>query len=531
MFNALKITGYRSIEDSGLVELGPITLLVGRNNSGKSAVLRSVFLFQDGSQFGQQDIRIGQTQTSVALIYEELPDVVKLHGNVDDIAAAGPGVMILTATNPGRLTLTVKSSVNPNQPVNDFTPLPSREPANLIFPVLSGRRVPFYQQQMSRDQSLTVYPQDNNLVSRLQPLTASEFPQAVKFRELSKDVLGLNLHVLPAEGSGGNQSIGIQVNRFDSISLETMGAGVSGVLSLLLGLSTAEGKLFLIEEPEDDLHPQALKVLLDAIAQASSENQFLISSHSSVVLARLGALPGTVVLHVSNDNGLPPTTTLTPVRTVAERIAVLQDLGYGLADLELGEGWLIFEESSAERIVREWLAPWFAPGLRRLRTLAARGTSRLRPLMEDFREMFLFAHLEHVYQNRAWVIVDGDASGRKVVADLRASFSAWPADRFAHWERESFELYYPQRFKEQVDAALREADRRKRKEAKARLLLELLAWIEKDETQAKAEFEASAAEVIDKLRHIEQQVFSSEHIMASKWIRTEDRAVEESEDR
>ncbi len=74
----------------------------------------------------------------------------------------------------------------------------------------------------------------------------------------------------------------------------------------------------------------------------------------------------------------------------------MRDLGYSLADMSLGEGCLIFEESTAERLVYEWLAPWFAPGLLRLRHLAARGNERVRPLLADFKEMFLFAHLERL---------------------------------------------------------------------------------------------------------------------------------------
>jgi len=513
MFSTLRIEGYRSIDDSGSLELGPVTLLVGRNNTGKSALLRSIFLMQEGSGFREEDIRIGASQVSVHIGYEELPDVVKRHGDIDDIAATGAGEIILTAIRPTSVNLTVRSAVNPNQPVSDFRPLPSREPDNLIFPVLSGRRVQFHQGQISRDQSLTVYPQDNNLVSRLLPLTASTFPEAVRFRKLCQDVLGLNLTVLLGEST--NQSIGLQVDRYQSITLEAMGAGVSGALSLLLGLSGATGKLFIIEEPEDDLHPHALKALLDAIADASVDNQFLISTHSSVVLAKLGAVPGSVILHVKISDGLPAESSFTPVRSASERIGILQDLGYGLADLDLGEGWLIFEESSAERIVRQWLIPWFAPGLRRLRTLAARGTSRVKPLMDDFREMFLFAHLEPVYQGRAWVIVDGDASGLELIQKLRAEFVGWPQDRFRHWTSETFENYYPATFADHVAQALATTGRRERKDAKERLLLEILSWIEQNEDRARAEFEASAAEVIEVLRQIEQQLASSELLLPS----------------
>jgi hypothetical protein len=508
LFHSLRVQGYRSIEDSRTLELGPITLVIGRNNAGKSALLRAVYLMQEGSQFQEQDIRIGSREISVELGYGFLPLTVKAHGKVDDIAGQGPGTITFTGNPPAQRVLTVRSKVNPDQPVEPFASLPSTAPANLIFPVLSGRRINYYQEQITRDSSLAVPPQDNNLPSRMQPLTSAPFPEAVKFRELCTDVLGLNFNILP--GQSGNQSIGLQVDRFNTISLEAMGAGLSGALSLLLGLSGAQDKLFIIEEPEDDLHPQALKALLDAIAESSAQNQFLISTHSSIVLTRLGGVPGSVVLHVASDGGLPPTSSFRPVQTPAERIDVMQDLGYGLADLDLGQGWLIFEESSAERLIRQWLIPWFASGLAKLRTLAARGNSRVRPLMEDFREMFLFAHLERVYQNRAWVIVDGDPDGVDLVRRLQEDFTGWPPSRFQHWGREAFERYYPAEFAERVEQVLAITDRRKRKEAKKELLDEVLVWIDADEERARMEFEASAADVIQILRSIEGELGTSE---------------------
>lgn len=181
---------------------------------------------------------------------------------------------------------------------------------------------------------------------------------------------------------------------------------------------------------------------------------------------------------------------------------MLQDLGYELADMELADGWLIFEESSAERIVRQWLIPWFAPGLGRLRTIGANGVDRILPLMQDFKEMFLFAHREPMYRDRSWVIVDGEPRGRRVISDLRSQFPSWQPDRFRHWEKDAFEYYYPEQFQEQVNSVFRIGDGRKRQQAKIELLKGVLRWIEEDESRARDAFRVSAAEVIEKLRDI-----------------------------
>ncbi|MGA9509749.1 MAG: AAA family ATPase [Candidatus Sulfotelmatobacter sp.] len=506
LFDSIRVTGFRSIEDTGTLPLGPVTLLVGRNNTGKSSLLRSVYSIQNGSTFQQSDIRLGRTQSVVELTFPKVPGIFRnnpslaqlIHNGLD-----GPGTLTGTR-DKGEALWTLRATLG--KIVIALDGIASKEPANLIYPVLSGRRVTIYREQANDRNAHEVQHTDNNLVSRIMSLSGSRLPEGIRFRELCDRVLGIEVNIIPDEN--GQQLLGTQVNRYNSIPLEAMGAGLSGALSLIIGLSIAKNKLFVIEEPEDDLHPAALKALIDAIAQSSNDNQFLISTHSSIVLTRLSRLRDLKVLHVTNDNALPPSSSFAEVVDVADRIGVLQDLGYGLADLDLGEGWLIFEEASAERLIRQYLSPWFAPALTKLRTLAARGASRVEPLFEDFREMFLFAHLEPVYRNRAWVIVDGDETGKAVTASLRQSFTDWPTDHFRHWTRDNFELYYPAKFQSKVREILAISDRRRRQEEKKSLLNQVIDWIEEDETSARDALEESAAEVIALLREIEAELTS-----------------------
>ncbi|MGY1499818.1 ATP-dependent nuclease [Streptomyces sp. QTS52] len=394
--------------------------------------------------------------------------------------------------------------------VYDVTVWPSREPYNLIYPIFSGRHQSSYEQQVRRDQAFSVIPDDSNIVARVAALASSQVPEAAKFRELCENVLGVKLSVIIGENG---QKLGTTLDRFSEITLESMGTGITSALNLLVSLSGAEGKIFLIEEPENDLHPLALKSLLDAIEAASKVNQFIITTHSSIVLGRLGSLSGAVICkaEMTAPDGLP-TTSYHVAQGPSERLEILRHLGYELADFDLGEGWLIFEESSAERIAREWLIPWFAPGLTRLRTLAAAGTSRVGPIMEDFREIFLFAHLESVYRNRAWVLVDGDPSGKQIVSELRSKFTAWNEGNFRNLAEHSLELYYPSVFQEKAVEVLAMEDKRKKREAKRQLLHEVLAWIEEDTGRAKEEFQQSAADFISHLREIESKVIIMDRI-------------------
>jgi hypothetical protein len=111
--------------------------------------------------------------------------------------------------------------------------------------------------------------------------------------------------------------------------------------------------------------------------------------------------------------------------------------------------------------------------------------------------------LELQYRGRAWVIADGDEVGKEVIADLQAKYRSWPSDHFTTWSQPDFEYYYPPRFTEQVNEALAKPHDQKRA-AKRVLLEEVKAWCNANLEEAKAAFETSAAEVIAKLREIDQ---------------------------
>jgi hypothetical protein len=111
-----------------------------------------------------------------------------------------------------------------------------------------------------------------------------------------------------------------------------------------------------------------------------------------------------------------------------------------------------------------------------------------------------------MYMHRAWVVVDGDSTGVSLTERLRKEFQGWSPEHFQHWGQPAFELYYPSEFAESVAAVLAIDDRRKRKDEKRRLLLEVIAWIEEDEARAVNAFRQSAAEVIEILQAVERQI-------------------------
>ncbi len=503
MFTSVRLRGFRSFDNSGPLPLSAITVVIGKNNTGKSTLLRAVYQVQEGAPWSDDDVRLGHAEAEVELDFDRLS--LPLFDSTGVADNQVPGKVTLTRMPRGQVSAYI---TGPDGSERKFTLAPSVEPGNLIYPSLSGRRTPSPEEQVRREATLSISPIEHNLVSRASVVMSRRTPDGREFEDLCRRVLGDTLDLMTATNG---QRLGRAINRQQSIGLDAMGTGVGGVIGLLINLSGAHNKLFLVEEPENDLHPTALKALLDVMVEKSVDNQFLVSTHNGIVLTRLGAANGATVLKTATSDdeqsGIP-TTTITRIDGREGRLEVLRDLGYALADMALGEGWLIFEESSAERLCRQFLIPWFAPNVARLNTAAADGTTRVGPLLQNLHEMTLYARLEPAYGQRLWVIADGDETGRDAIATLAGQFSTWPQGRFSTWDQPNFEEFYPEPFvgRAQGILSLSHADKRV---AKRTLLNALIDWIIEDQARAREAFSKSAAGVIAILCRIEREVLAS----------------------
>jgi len=502
----VRVTNLKSLADTGDVALGQVNILVGRNNHGKSAFIRAIHLMQVGAGVDVNDIRLGQDQIVVKAtlsgenMLSELKRYYRQEVNKDSVVLT----ITLTRASDGY------SRTNQLEIDNGIVGVPeisAREPDNFIYTYLSKRKVFGFDRTVNLGNTRAVQSDLRFLVAKVARLTNPDYERADEYTNLCKDVLGFRISVHAAQDGNGQQA-GIPVGPYGYIPIEAMGEGVSSQLGLITDLCMADGNLFLIEEPENDIHPEGLKTLLNVIVEKSKNNQFVVTTHSNIVTRYLGSAPDSKIFEFES-NYVPnavPTSTIHEVETTAEaRIAVLRRLGYELSDFDLWDGWLILEESSAEIIIR-YLIPWFVPSLSLVRTVAAGGTSKVEPTFEDFRRLFLFAHLELQYKGRAWVVVDGDKEGKKIVAGLQRKYTDWQADHFRTWSQTDFEHYYPSRFDAQVQEVLAKKHDEK-PAAKKQLLEEVKVWCEANPEEAKAEFEKSAAEVIGVLSEISDQLF------------------------
>lgn len=484
-----------------------VNTLIGLNNAGKSVVIKALLMLQDSSDMASLGIRAGQSNGEITYGLEDI--------NTGDVFAPN-GIIVYTKPNmSAKITI---SRTNSNAVTFDYSlydesgskvtirPFSGREPTNFIYPFLSKRKATSFKQDVSRKNTETVSTNLEYLVSKIDRISSPQHSYHEEYKKRCEDIVGF---FVPTFQSESGKQAGLVVDNYQGIPLEAMGEGIPNLLGIIVDLCVAQHKLFLIEELEDDIQPRMLKKLLEFIIEKSEVNQFVISTHSNIVARYLGAVPESKVYYVSMQlQGRIPTSSCQEIIEPVERRRVLEELGYELLDYNLAEGWILFEESSAEKIIRKYLIPWFASELvGKIRTIAAGGTSDVEPKFADFNRLFLFLHLESIYKDHAWVIVDGEPSGYGVIQRLKDKYmpGGWSEDRFINFQKADFEEYYPSRFASERTHALGLRDQAKRA-AKKQLLETVEAWIATNEQEARVEFEISASEVIAILKDIERHL-------------------------
>lgn len=521
------------------IELSPnINLLIGANNSGKSTIIKSLLNLQYHT-FDKNDIRATKdyAKTYINLIdisekeqqsFRHREHPTEFEGDSSFIVCCGinhnlyehlyynPKIKAVRE-NEGQVVRLFDSN-NKRMDLKNFPRFSEFEDKNnFIYPFLSRRKTYGTDSNLNKDSAFRVSEGLANLAAKIQKLTNSSHPKNEIFNQLCEDILGFKIGVIPIDQNNGNGiEVGIYVTDTDLIPIKNMGDGVANIIGFLAIMLTENNKLYLIEELENDIHPTALKKLLDYITTKASDNQFVISTHSHIVLKYLGAVPNTKLFYIDwkssieNEKGIQmiPTSEINEIENNAEkRIEILEKLGYDFQDFELYESYLLLEESTAEKVIKDFLIPFFVPKLyNKLKTIAARGVEDLENRVTDFNRLFVFIHTNPIYFKKAWVIADGDVAGKKCIENLKNNFNKWPTEHFKNFSKSNFEEYYPARFNEKIEAVLRLDHGKKKQEAKTNLLIEVMQWSFSNKEQAKTEFGISAIEVIDLLKKIEESL-------------------------
>jgi hypothetical protein len=342
------------------------------------------------------------------------------------------------------------------------------------------------------------------LYSQIDLVATAGHPRHDQFQRALKQIIGLPI---TTKATQHGKEAGFYLGEDNFASFDRMGDGVTEMVALIVAMCLERNKIFIIEEPETNLHPGGLKALLEMIRSASEQNQFVVSTHSNIVVRELGFDPATRVFRVWRDGeDYQESSQVGEVpRTPSAHIALLRELGYEFGDLGLHAGWLFLEESSAETVINKILIPGFAPKLMgRLRTFAAGGAGNVEPSVAEFQRLITFVHLEPAYEGRLWIRADGDAAGVAAAAAIRNKFWYLTDETCCCFTKSDFELYYFSCFNDRVSTVLQTKEKAARRAQKEQLLMDVLQWTKENGTLAAESWEESASEPIEALQAIER---------------------------
>jgi AAA15 family ATPase/GTPase len=534
----LSLINIRSFKKTELQLSKSINLLVGNNNSGKSTIIKSLFKLQSTQTLGSDDIRKTNEYARIFIDLEdislkeretfqlnhkekhiEFPDTDKVKvlfgihtGIVENKRGQESFFIDLNSKFEIDETWAVRKKKGHDIKFLEFAGLPNQEThKNFIYPFFAKRKTRYYSNQMGPKEVFYVAEDLQNITSKVQKISNPSHPKYRLFVKHMKDILGFSVGVIPHSDHQSNT--GIYVDDTTVIPIDNMGEGVVNIIGLIVMLLTEDRKLYLIEELENDIHPKALKKLLHLILEKATNNQFLISTHSNIVVKYLGIESSKIFSlrwqpYETNPEDKLPTSTIGELKQdPEEKIKLLEDLGYDIFDFDLYKSYLIFEESSAESIVKDFFIPSYFPQLKdKLRTIAASGADDLEPRFNDFLRLFVFIHQTPIYKSRAWVIADGDKAGTNNILNLRSSFPSWDQKHFIALSKPNIEEFYPAQFQHEFGDINSIKDKVKRRQLKIDFTIKVWHWIKENHDLAKKQFSESASEIIDHLKVIADEI-------------------------
>ncbi|PTW48883.1 putative ATPase [Sphingomonas faeni] len=325
-----KILSYASFSDSGWIEFSPtINVIVGENNSGKSALLSALRPMlqskphKSGTKFRPGDLEQSRTELDIVINGREL---------LDRLSATNVEILIPISENinnyPTELLTYLKSDSeityfgirHPNSEIMaraDFFRTLSDEPnqyarrvrmvggeptfvglesgtQNTIGQLFDHAAVPgIYYFAAQRLSIGTAAIADSKLLSE----NASNLPNVLAFLQGSRraifDEIQLRVReVLPSVGSiavtptGGSHRILIRTDPQSSeeelaFDLNECGTGVAQVIAILTAVITASDAVIIVDEINSFLHPAAVKRLISLFKLLYNKHQYIISTHSA----------------------------------------------------------------------------------------------------------------------------------------------------------------------------------------------------------------------------------------------------------
>lgn len=398
---SVKVAGFKCFdtEPQGFEELRPVNVVIGRNNSGKSALLDLIRYCIGGKFIVPRELWRNGQEPCVTFTGELSEGVAKRAfspgrqgGELSEFEnhwAYGRQIVGTRVTwkQIGDGPRTVVELTPPNEEAKRaLERLRKKETANYVrVTAMSVIENPFKDRlfrQLSAERDIRPESDEGSLDlgsngHRATNIIQRYLNQVSLSRDLVEKTLLSSLNeIFQPDGSftrilcqqigdGGPWELYLEEEHKGRIALSHSGSGLKTVMLVLVNLilvPVSQGKtlssyVFAFEELENNLHPALLRRLLSYVAKRAKADGFLtfISTHSSAAIDLFAKDADAQILHVRHDG---KSATAATTQTYIDNAGILDDLDVRASDL-LQANCVIWVEGPSDRIyVNRWISLW-----------------------------------------------------------------------------------------------------------------------------------------------------------------------------
>lgn len=365
------LSGHKGIRDNQLVRIGPLAqmnFLVGRNNHGKSTVMRAAGLWAASERRTEKSFtssatlhpvpRRWFTQATRSLQPHQLEAaysasmVVDLDPERVGMWIEGVNFEVTSEYVTGMLQRTLLGGLR----VGNLQVTPPTGPiVTVTIPAFRELR-PFHPQPSQKGTSRPNLASGEGLVRELGSWANPPNPGTDAYREAERrwEQLQRFTRVVLEEPdarlqvANSQEDLHVRLSQAgEMLHIDELGDGIKQVLMIAAASILYADHLVMLEEPEIHLHAGLQRKLMRFLSE-ETKNQYIIATHSAHVLD----LPGARIFHVTHDG---QTTRVSPAVRASQVQKVCQDLGYMASDL-LQANYVVWVEGPSDRVYWErWL--------------------------------------------------------------------------------------------------------------------------------------------------------------------------------
>lgn len=353
MFENLKLYNYKGLKECELTNLGQINVICGKNNTGKSTVLEAINSITNryhGKLITPEFIDQIKMETIKSVDFINLPERKTTYDKI--LKKVFPlGLICYEHQLEEVMQNIVKAIKTEGLPPHMQFDIFSRGLSRILSKSLNTLLIPPKRQlELSKNiqASDTVYPAGVGILNQL--FFYRNLPEGTAEKEIYNNIRthfteisnGYVFDIYMNSSNVANLNFSRGGNEW--ITAGDCGLGLQDLLVILWFAADPNLSVLLVEEPESHIHPEMQRKLLDFL-RSQANKQFFLSSHSNVFVNSAYADKIFFTQYTNNVK----------VADATNRAAVLNDLGYSVADNLVSDLVIFVEGPKDVPVIEEFL--------------------------------------------------------------------------------------------------------------------------------------------------------------------------------